>query len=620
MRSLLRSLPLLVCVSVFSLFGQAQVIKGAAPAPAGSTILLPEQGFTGGVLTGVVLGPDDQPVANAQVNVAEGVPITLSGQVIGDEQPADKKPPNPNRAGGPIPPVNAPQDCANVLQRAQALVQNGPPLAWYDPQGTSGEVGDIPNKPSDDLGKTKNDANKIGDSNLSGGHGSGGGEGRAFVNRAGGGITSDANGRFALCVRPDAKGVNVSFADGSVHTSVPVSGQFPPDPCDQPPQFYQAADRISLCHAANKPTLAQGGNTWLLPAVRAISPAGDRVLTTMRTPRDLQPGEATLSFVDQGGQKRSFTGGVFKLVSASLDRNKLHSNEGADFDYEALFSPQWGGKQLCINVGTSGPIVLVQPPPAQLDVNGDGHASVKGKIRATQVAPGSAAPFAIRLHISDCREAATGPASSRNPGPSGDTGEMKLSLTPAPMAVNPFVKQEGREVAPPQQVAMTPPTPDLSGPEHTMDATSKYGKAPAPLANCVLQKATVPLISAVSGGPGYRTFTQEPGMNYYTIHGCNFGTAPGHVYLIFHPDSGGPGFPTPVELFLNGPWNANTLYVMFNPQFGGYLDEDGITLQVVTSKGTKAELPNCKYYAERMSRVIRWMPSSRPPLRARPTS
>jgi hypothetical protein len=46
--------------------------------------------------------------------------------------------------------------------------------------------------------------------------------------------------------------------------------------------------------------------------------------------------------------------------------------------------------------------VLTEPPPAQLTVNGDGHSSIKGKIRATQVAPGSTVPFEIKLNVYDC--------------------------------------------------------------------------------------------------------------------------------------------------------------------------------------------------------------------------
>src|SRR5262249_3953227 len=52
-------------------------------APPNSIILVPDAGFQGGVLTGVVLGPDDQPVPNTPVEVAGGVPATLTGEVIG---------------------------------------------------------------------------------------------------------------------------------------------------------------------------------------------------------------------------------------------------------------------------------------------------------------------------------------------------------------------------------------------------------------------------------------------------------------------------------------------------------------------------------------------------------
>ena len=178
--------------------------------------------------------------------------------------------------------------------------------------------------------------------------------------------------------------------------------QGPSGACDHPPAFYQANQRIDFCKPINKPTIEQGGKSWQLPAVQAISSGGDRTIIAVKTPRDLQPGTSIFYFFDHGGQKHSFTGGVFKIVSASLDRTALRSNQGADFDYEIEFSPEMAGRSLCLNMKTLGPIVLTQPPPTALTLTGSGHSSVKGKIRATQVAPGSTVPFEIKLNVYDC--------------------------------------------------------------------------------------------------------------------------------------------------------------------------------------------------------------------------
>src|SRR5258708_23595035 len=56
-------------------------------APPNSTILVPDGAFQVGLLTGVVIGPDDQPVANTPVEIAGGIPATLNGEVIGEPLP-----------------------------------------------------------------------------------------------------------------------------------------------------------------------------------------------------------------------------------------------------------------------------------------------------------------------------------------------------------------------------------------------------------------------------------------------------------------------------------------------------------------------------------------------------
>ena len=616
----LRSLLWLCVASLLALPATAQVLKGSVPAPTGSTILVPEDSFPGGVLTGVVIGPDDKPVANAQVNMDGGVPITLSGEVIGDPPSTDQKPQTNRTPTHNLLSLQGPEGCADILQKAQALAPGGPPLAWYDPQGQDGEIGDI-------------------------------------TNPSGGTIKTDAHGRFALCVPPDAKKVDVSLGDGSVHTSVPASPQFPPDPCAQGGRFFQPAARVSVCQKLSDPVLTQGGQTWNLQRAVAISSGGDRVLTSLRTPRDLKPGPATLSFVNGDGKPVQFTGGVFKIINARLDREQLHSHQGADFEYTAQFGD--GSVRPCVHVTVVGPIMLVQPPPEIIVVDANGVGRFKGKIRATQVAPGSTVPFDINPTITNCG-INPGPIQTgeKNPGPIGTPGEvnpgpintpggdvslnpqplpprtgtpgeknpgppstpsdseMKLSLTPGPVAVNPFVKQGSNGKAPaPQQVAMTSPTPGNLGPEHTMDETAmqKYEKAPKTMSPCNFQ-TTTPVITAVEGVTQPTVFTQQQGLNYFTVHGCNFGTTPGHVYLVLKLNNGyNVGFGNAVELHLvqgTNPWQPNSIAVQVDPSLGGYLDQTGVTLRVVTSKGQTAELHNQTFHAERVQFTMLWMPRS----------
>jgi len=349
--------------------------------PPGSSIFLPDNAFNGGLLTGVVLGPDDKPVPNTPVTIAGGQPGVITGEVIGEE-PQPKKPPREvTQTGCPLcPPIGSIKDCDAILKGNVAAITNA--------AGVVIQGGDQPTKGVVVEGGTQPAINSV-------------------VVEGGlqpGQVLTDDKGRFALCVKPDTKGVDVSLGDGSVKTSVPTAPPTPaPGKCDQPPEFFQANQRINFCKLVDKPTLTQGGNTWNLPGVIAASPDGKQVVNAVKTPRELKPGPATFSFFDRNGQPHTFTGGVFQIVNARIDRSKLRSNEGADFAYDLVFDTGTvGAMKLCINVTTTGPIVLTQAPPAGLTITGNGTSTVQGKIRATPVAPGSTVPFGITLNVHSC--------------------------------------------------------------------------------------------------------------------------------------------------------------------------------------------------------------------------
>lgn len=441
---------------------QQQQPTPAQPLPKGTTILMPDDAFPGGLLTGVVIGPDDKPIPNTPVDIEGGVPAVLTGEVIGEEPPktAEKRDPCAPDANGKVPPgcekkrqtppsqpcpqgaagtpaancpvatlppLNVPQDCAGLLKQAQGILNQpgnqgidhiliglsqpsvGGIIAPTDMRKAGSEqVREAANQPAA-ADQACDPASQAGCFPPIGTAANVAAPG-AYISRKGGGVTTDANGRFAVCTMPDVSKLTavagcplcppanpLPKADVPLAKTGDTTGK-----CEQPPQFFQANQKIDFCKLVNKPAMEQGGQTWLLPAVNAFSSDGKQVRTAIKSPRDLQPGPVNFSFFDKGGQRQSFTGGVFKIVSASLDRSQLRSHQGADFDYEVEFSPQLAGKSLCVNVNTLGPIVLTQPPPAQLTLNGDGHSSIKGKIRATQVAPGSTVPFEIKMNIFDC--------------------------------------------------------------------------------------------------------------------------------------------------------------------------------------------------------------------------
>ena len=340
-------------------------------APPNSVILVPDNAFPGGVLTGVVIGPDDQPVPNTPVEIAGGVPATLSGEVIGDTpcSPNDPKCQPQKPAEKPRPPV----DCASVLRKIREAAANPAAAA------------------------TPNAANLPAAANQSPGNQPGTPAGSA----AGGGtnIVTDALGRFALCMPPAAPQVDVNLPGG---TKVPIKavGDQPALP-NKPPDFFQPNQKISVTGALKDPKATQGGQSWLLPAVQAWSPDGQKTITVFKTPRQLVPGPAQIAYTGPDGKPQQVQGTVFKIVRAFLDRSQLHSNQGATFEYDVQFASP-SGEKLCVEMHVAGPIVLVQAPAEVIPVDASGLGKFSGKIRATQVTPGAVVPFDLSPHIHLC--------------------------------------------------------------------------------------------------------------------------------------------------------------------------------------------------------------------------
>jgi hypothetical protein len=412
----LLAVPALLCVVLPSPVVASSPVTGAAmlnsmaspstqqTAPPNSVILVPDNAFPGGVLTGVVLGPDDQPVPNTRVEISGGVPAMLGGEVIGEALPCKLGANSPN-----CPPVKQippqivpgpPVDCVSVLRKA-----GGDPTASTEMRKAGGDP-----TASTEMRKAGGDPTASTEMRKSGGDPTA----STAMRKAGGdpgttasatglsawtGPITDAAGRFALCMLPNVSSASVNLPGSAKVPVTSVQGQIGTP--NKPPDFFQPGQKISVTGSISEPKAIQGGQTWLLPAVQAWSPNGQQSITAIKMPNVLKPGPAQISYTGADGKPQQVQGTVFKIIRAFLDRSQLHSNQGATFEYDIQFAAP-SGQQLCVEMHIAGPIVLTQAPAQVIPVNADGLGKFSGKIRATQVTPGATVPFDLTPHIHVC--------------------------------------------------------------------------------------------------------------------------------------------------------------------------------------------------------------------------
>jgi len=332
------------------------------PAPPNSTVLVPSNAFQGGVLTGMVIGPDDKPVPNTPIEIAGGVPVTLTGEVIGDQPPTcaagdtscgpgqPQTPTGPQTANSTPPLVN----CAKLMA-SSGQPTSIPPTGFPAPPTTS--AGSAP-------------------------------------------VLTDAAGRFALCVAPNVPAVAVNIPGGAKATVNAAANQAS-SLLGQPPTFFQPGQVITVAGPMGNIVGTQNNNSWLLHTVGAWSPNGQQSVTTFQAPQQAQPGNLNLSYTGSDGQSHQLQASIFKILRAYLDRSQLHSNQGATFEYEVQFAAQ-AGQNLCAEMHSAGPVVIVQQPAEVIPIDSAGLGKFSGKIRATQVVPGSTVPFELTPNIHVC--------------------------------------------------------------------------------------------------------------------------------------------------------------------------------------------------------------------------
>jgi hypothetical protein len=180
--------------------------------------------------------------------------------------------------------------------------------------------------------------------------------------------------------------------------------------------------------------------------------------------------------------------------------------------------------------------------------------------------------------------------------PQAQSGSLNTRSAPAPTAV---------------QAAGAP----LSvGPSHTMNSTgSKYARAGGPPPTSVHPqkqlinpKAIAPKPLVMCLGPGVRAvnghafgtiFTPVPDYNAYTITGCQFGSQPGHVYLIgkFHAPQ--------VDLQIQY-WSHNEIDARVDPNISGEIDLNNVSLVIAPTQAPQIKAMGFKFVAARSDPAV----------------
>jgi hypothetical protein len=128
-------------------------------------------------------------------------------------------------------------------------------------------------------------------------------------------------------------------------------------------------------------------------------------------------------------------------------------------------------------------------------------------------------------------------------------------------------------------------------------ATNPLLHAPVPTKIC-----PAPQIHSVNSKNAGVVFTQDPLYNDYVITGCGFGSLEGQVYLSGAITGGR------INLLVKpNQWSDTKIEAIVQPGLTGVLD-GWPDLIVVSSGGTPAKFPNCRFYAQRQSVLLPTIP------------
>jgi len=149
--------------------------------------------------------------------------------------------------------------------------------------------------------------------------------------------------------------------------------------------------------------------------------------------------------------------------------------------------------------------------------------------------------------------------------------------------------------------------------QRTQPTQTKGRLAPAPTQNLIAQASNpmlhapqplkiclAPTIQAVNGKASGVVFSQDPAYNDYIISGCGFGSQAGQLYLSGAITGGR------INLVVKQ-WSDTQIEAAVQPGLSGVLD--GWPDLIVAPVGNSlAKLPNCRFYAQRQSVLLPFLP------------
>ena len=325
----------------------ASTLSGSVIAPEGSRVISPEVAFVGGTISGAVVGPSGEPVANAAVQL-----VTNSG-ADSLVQTDDK--------GNFIAQIPAEES-----QLVELLV------AGVELISKMSVVQAIPER----IVSTP----------------------PPFV-QPGSKISLDGNFPEVALREP------VAAIPSEIDPSRIPGSEGEPSGVGRPPA-RRREPRSSIPSMTGNPTeLAEASqgmemSEQLLPVGRAVSADGTQAVTTYQMPADLQSFQTQTVLTDSYGNEQEFSTSIFRIVSASIDQEKLRNGQSAEFQYVFAFGPG-PEREVLITITTSGPIHYERAGQAQrLHVGPDGRATFVDTVKAQQGSP-AGTPFTIDIAISE---------------------------------------------------------------------------------------------------------------------------------------------------------------------------------------------------------------------------